>query len=102
IHGPPNAGKRGEVLRGLRSVLDRDPVLVLPTADDVFDFERELCAAGALSGPLSGALLGGAAMTFAALFRTVAAAAGAPLAAELSPAPRLRASTHAIHTQRHH
>ncbi|HEY6145924.1 MAG TPA: hypothetical protein VIV13_06590, partial [Solirubrobacterales bacterium] len=96
IHGPPNAGKRGEVLRGLRAVLDRDPVLVLPTADDVFDFERELCAGGALSG----ALLGGAAMTFAALFRTVAAAAGAPPAAELSPAQRLRAIAAAIESRR--
>jgi len=92
IHGPPNAGKRGEVLRGFRSALDRDPVLVLPTADDVFDFERELCAGGAL--------LGGAAMTFAALFRTVAAAAGAPPAAELSPAQRLRAIAVAIESRR--
>lgn len=92
IHGPPNAGKRGEVLRGLRAVLDRDPVLVLPTADDVFDFERELCR--------TGALLGGAAMTFAALFRTVVAAAGAPSADELSPAQRLRAIAVAIDSRR--
>src|SRR5690349_21524765 len=70
IHGPPNSGKRGEVLRGFGEVLDRDPVLVLPTTDDVFDFERELSAAGAV--------LGGAAMTFGALFRTVATAAGTP------------------------
>ena len=37
---------------------DRDPVLVVPTVDDVFAFERELCA--------EGAALGGAAMTFGA------------------------------------
>ena len=83
IQGPPNSGKRGEVLRAFREALDRDPVLVLPTTDDVFDFERELCDGGAL--------LGGAAMTFGALFRTVATAAGAPPGAELSAAQRLRA-----------
>jgi RecB family exonuclease len=88
IHGPPNSGKRGEVLRGFGQVLDRDPVLVLPTTDDVFDFEREMCA--------SGAVLGGAAMTFGALFRTVATAAGAPPGAELSAAQRLRAVAVAI------
>jgi RecB family exonuclease len=88
IHGPPNSGKRGEVLRGFDSVLDRDPVLVLPTTDDVFDFERELCA--------SGAVLGGAAITFGALFRTVATAAGTPPGAELSAAQRLRAVAVAI------
>jgi RecB family exonuclease len=92
IHGPPNSGKRGELLRGFREVLDRDPVLVLPTTDDVFDFERELCAEGALGG----ALLGGSAMTFGALFRIVVTAAGAPPGAELSPAQRLRAVAVAI------
>jgi RecB family exonuclease len=91
IYGPPNSGKRGEVLRAFRAALDRDPVLVLPTTDDVFDFERELCGAGAL--------LGGAAMTFGALFRTVATAAGAPPGAELSPAQRLRAI--AVATEAH-
>jgi RecB family exonuclease len=88
IHGPPNSGKRGEVLRGFGQALDRDPVLVLPTTDDVFDFEREMCA--------SGAVLGGAAMTFGALFRTVATAAGAPPGAELSAAQRLRAVAVAV------
>jgi ATP-dependent helicase/DNAse subunit B len=88
IHGPPNSGKRGEVLRGFGEVLERDPVLVLPTTDDVFDFEREMCT--------SGAVLGGAAMTFGALFRTVATAAGAPPGAELSAAQRLRAVAVAI------
>jgi RecB family exonuclease len=88
IHGPPNSGKRGEVLRSFGDALDRDPVLVVPTTDDVFDFERELCAAGGL--------LGGSAMTFGALFRTVATAAGTPPGAELSPAQRLRAVAVAI------
>ncbi len=83
IHGPPNAGKRGVVLRELRQALDRDPILVVPNADDVFSFERELSTGGAV--------LGGSAMTFGALFRTVATAAGRPPGAELTPAQRLRA-----------
>ena len=92
ICGPPNAGKRGEVLREFRAVLDRDPVLVVPNRDDVFDFERELCGGGAQ--------LGGAAMTFGALFRTVATAAGTPPGAELSSAQRLRAIAVAIEARR--
>ncbi|MBS1880414.1 MAG: hypothetical protein JST31_12940, partial [Actinobacteria bacterium] len=82
IHGPPNAGKRGVIRREFAAALDREPVLVLPNADDVFSFERELSAGGAA--------LGGSAMTFGALFRTVATAAGAPPGAELTAAQRLR------------
>jgi RecB family exonuclease len=85
IHGPPNSGKRGAILRAFEDRLDRDPVLVVPNADDVFSFERELCGGGAA--------LGGSAMTFGALFRTVATAAGSPPGAELSPAQRLRVVT---------
>ncbi len=83
IHGPPNSGRAGLVRERFTAALDRDPVLVLPTVDDVFAFERELSR--------EGALLGGSAMTFGALFRTVATAAGAPPGAELTPAQRLRA-----------
>jgi RecB family exonuclease len=83
IHGPPNSGRAGVVRRGFAAALERDPILVVPTVDDVFAFERELCAGGAS--------LGGAAMTFGGLFRTVLTAAGAPPGAELSPAQRLRA-----------
>jgi RecB family exonuclease len=82
IHGPPNSGKRGLIRRGFAAALERDPVLVVPTVDDVFSFERELCR--------EGAVLGGAAMTFGALFRTIATAAGAPPGSELTPAQRLR------------
>ncbi len=92
IHGPPNSGKRGEVLRELRGVLDRDAILVVPNQDDVFDFERELCT--------SGSLLGGSVLTFGALFRTVAAAAGAPPGDELSGPQRLRAIAVAIKGRR--
>lgn len=91
IHGPPNSGRAGVVRRGFADSLERDPILVVPTVDDVFSFERELCAGGGL--------LGGSAMTFGGLFRTVLTAAGAPPGAELSPAQRLRAVAVAIATR---
>jgi RecB family exonuclease len=82
IHGPPNSGRAGLVRAAFVAARERDPVLVLPTVDDVFAFERELAG--------DGAALGGAAMTFWALFRSIATAAGAPPGAVLSPAQRLR------------
>jgi RecB family exonuclease len=91
IHGPPNSGRAGLVRRRFVAALDRDPVLVVPTVDDVFAFERELCQ--------QGAALGGAAMTFGALFRTVATAGGAPPGAELAPAQRLRTIEVAVATR---
>lgn len=92
IYGPPNSGRAGLIRRGFAEALERDPILVVPTVDDVFAFERELCG--------EGAVLGGSAMTFGALFRTVATAAGSPPGAELSPAQRLRAVTLAIEERR--
>lgn len=81
IQGPPNSGRAGRIRRGLLAVLDRDPVLVVPTLDDVYAFERELCA--------EGAILGADVMTFGGLFATVATAGGAPPGAVLTPAQRL-------------
>src|SRR5262249_11567071 len=46
IHGPPNSGRADRVQALFREALDRDPVLVLPTLDDVFRFERSLCEGG--------------------------------------------------------
>jgi hypothetical protein len=92
IYGPPNSGRAGLIRRGFVEALKRDPILVVPNVDDVFAFERELCE--------KGAVLGGSAMTFGALFRTVAAAAGSPPGAELSPAQRLRAVAVAIESSR--
>ena len=66
----------------LIAALDRDPVLVVPTLDDVYSFERELCA--------SGAVLGAAVMTFGGLFRTVATAGGAPPGRRPDPGPAAR------------
>jgi len=83
IHGPPNSGRAGRIQALFREALDRNPVLVLPTLDDVFRFERSLCE--------SGAALGGSVMTFGELFREVARVSGAPAAAELTPAQRLAA-----------
>jgi RecB family exonuclease len=88
IHGPPNSGRAGLVRRRFTAALDRDPILVVPNEDDVFAFERELCEGGAV--------LGGSAMTFGALFRAIATAAGAPPGVELSSAQRLRAIAVAV------
>lgn len=82
IQGPPNSGKRGIVRARLERRFGSEPVLVVPTLDDVFSFERELSAGGAA--------LGAEAMTFGALFGAIATAAGAPPAATLTPAQRLR------------
>jgi ATP-dependent helicase/DNAse subunit B len=96
IYGPPNSGRAGVVRRDFLAALELDPILVVPTIDDVFAFERELSTAGGRDG----AVLGGATMTFGALFHTVATAAGAPPGAELSSAQRLRAVAVAIAARR--
>jgi ATP-dependent helicase/DNAse subunit B len=83
IHGPPNSGRADRIQALFREALDRNPVLVLPTLDDVFRFERSLCGAGAA--------LGGSVMTFGDLFREVARCTGAAPATELTPAQRLAA-----------
>jgi ATP-dependent helicase/DNAse subunit B len=64
IAGPPGSGRAAEILDGFRSVLDREPVLVVPTSDDVDRLERELCAA-------PGGSLGGTVTSFPGLFREV-------------------------------
>jgi RecB family exonuclease len=92
IHGPPNSGRAGLIRRRFAAALEQDPILVVPTVDDVFSFERELCTGGAA--------LGGATLTFGALFRVVATAGGVPPGAVLSPAQRLRAVAVAIDTRR--
>jgi ATP-dependent helicase/DNAse subunit B len=92
IQGPPNSGRAGRIRRGLIDVLDRDPILVVPTLDDVYEFERELCS--------EGAILGAEAMTFGGLFRAVASTGGAPPDAVLTPAQRLGAITTAVADRR--
>jgi ATP-dependent helicase/DNAse subunit B len=92
IRGPLNSGRRGLVLHDFRAVLDRDPVLVVPNVDDVFDFEREICAGGAA--------LGGSVTTFGGLFLEVLKAGGSPPGIPLSGAQRLRAISVAIEERR--
>jgi RecB family exonuclease len=82
ILGPPNSGRAGAVRGRYLDALERDPVLVVPTVDDVFAFERELCG--------EGAALGGTVLTFGALFGQIATVAGRPPGAVLSPAQRRR------------
>jgi ATP-dependent helicase/nuclease subunit B len=83
IQGPPNSGRADRIQGLFREALARNPVLVLPTLDDVFRFERSLLK--------SGAALGGSVMTFGELFREVARCTGAPSGGELTPAQRLAA-----------
>jgi len=82
IYGPPNSGRAGAIREGLERSLDREPVLVVPTADDAARFERELVSDG-------GALLGAAIQTFRRLTDEIAAAAGAAIRPLLTEAQRL-------------
>lgn len=93
IIGPPNSGRRGLVLRAFREAAEREPLLVVPTADDAFDVERELSAGG-------GAVLGGAVLTFRGLAAEVATTYGRPPARTLSRAQRLRALAVALERRR--
>ena len=92
ILGPPNSGRAGRIRRGLSAVLERDPLLVVPTLDDVYDFESELCA--------DGAVVGASVMTFGGLFGAVASAAGAPPGRTLTPSQRLGAVAAALRERR--
>src|SRR5215208_3039598 len=82
IFGPPNSGRAGAIQARLEESLDREPVLVVPTADDAARFERELCGSG-------GALLGASIHTFRRLTDEIGAATGANLRPILSDAQRL-------------
>ncbi len=82
IYGPPNSGRAGAIRARLEDSLDREPVLVVPTADDTARFERELVSEG-------GALLGAAIQTFGGLTDEIAAATGAPIRPLLTEAQRL-------------
>jgi ATP-dependent helicase/DNAse subunit B len=88
ILGPPNSGRAGRIRHALLATLEHDPLLVVPTLDDVYAFERELCA--------EGAVLGASVMTFGGLFGAVASAAGAPPGRTLTPAQRLGAVAAAV------
>jgi ATP-dependent helicase/DNAse subunit B len=50
VTGPANAAKAGEVLGGLRARLGDEPILVVPTFQDVEHAQRELAERGAVFG----------------------------------------------------
>ncbi len=81
IEGPPNSGRAGAVIDRFRAALGRRPVLVVPTADDVAAFERDVCEALPTA-------LGGSITTFAGLAREVAATLAVELGPQLSPTQR--------------
>ncbi len=81
VHGPPNSGRAPEILARFRAVLDHDPVLVVPTGDDVAGFERQLCDE-------TGVTLGGSISTFGALTQEVARALAIEIVPPLSSAQR--------------
>jgi ATP-dependent helicase/DNAse subunit B len=83
IAGPPNSGRTGAVLEGFRAAAGRDPVLVVPTVDDVERFERELTSGGE-------AVIGASVCTFDRLFALIARATDAPAGPALSPTQRRR------------
>ena len=88
IVGPPNSGRTGRTLDAFRAAAARDPVLVVPTVDDVERFEDELTTEGAV---VIGATVG----TFDQLFRLVARATDAPAGPEISRIQRLRLASEA-------
>ncbi len=83
IVGPPNSGRAQELRRRIEPLLERDPLLVVPTADDAARFERELCEAA------GGGIVGVSIRTFGSLFDSAADAAGLAQPPALSPPQRL-------------
>ena len=83
IVGPPNSGRTGAVLDGFRAISGKDPVLVVPTVDDVERFEEELTRDGA-------AVIGATVGTFSRLFELVARETDAPAGPVLSRTQRRR------------
>jgi ATP-dependent helicase/DNAse subunit B len=83
IVGPPNSGRTGKTLEAFRAASARNPVLVVPTVDDVERFEEELTSGGEV---VIGATVG----TFDQLFALVARAADAAAAPAVSRTQRLR------------
>jgi ATP-dependent helicase/DNAse subunit B len=87
IIGPPNSGRTGAVLDAFRAV--SDPVLVVPTVDDVERFERELTSGG-------DAVIGADVSTFERLFGLVMRAVDAPAGAPLTRTQRRRVAREAV------
>lgn len=77
------------MLKGFRAAIARDPVLVVPTADDTERFERELVSDGRV-------VLGATVCTFDRLFALVARATEVSARPPLSPVQRKRVAREAI------
>jgi ATP-dependent helicase/DNAse subunit B len=93
IVGPPNSGRAAELFAGFRDAAPHEPVLVVPTADDVAAFERELCAA-------DGVALGASIATFSALAHEVTRALGASVRPRLTVPQRQALIRAAIRRER--
>ncbi|HET8593187.1 MAG TPA: PD-(D/E)XK nuclease family protein, partial [Solirubrobacterales bacterium] len=89
IIGPPNSGRTGVILDGFRAVAAHDPVLVVPTVDDVERFEGELIRDDR-------AVIGATVGTFDRLFALVARATDASLGPPLSRTQRRRLAREAV------
>jgi ATP-dependent helicase/DNAse subunit B len=89
IIGPPNSGRTGVVLEGFRAAASRNPVLVVPTVDDVERFEAELTREG-------DAVIGATVGTFDQLFKLVGRATDAPVGPALSRTQRRRLAREAV------
>ncbi len=89
IAGPPNSGRTGVVLERFRAAAFRDPVLVVPTVDDVERFEEELTRDG-------DAVIGATVGTFDRLFELVARATDAAAGPALSRTQRRRLAREAV------
>lgn len=81
VAGPPGSGRGAAMVAAFRDALDREPVLVAPTSDDVDRLERELCA-------VPGGILGGTITSFPGLFGEVARAVGLDAPPPLTPVQR--------------
>jgi len=82
IVGPPNSGRANEVLRRLEAGLDSNPLLIVPSGEEVARFERDLCSRGE---PVIGATI----RTFASFAERIAATMAKPPPPALTPAERL-------------
>jgi ATP-dependent helicase/DNAse subunit B len=89
IVGPPNSGRTGAVLDAFRAAASDDPVLVVPTVDDVERFEEELTREGE-------AVIGASVGTFARLFSLVARTTDAPAGPALTRNQRRRLAREAV------
>jgi RecB family exonuclease len=81
ITGPAGSGKTGLVLDRFTQALERDPVLVVPTAADVQHYEAEILFRARVP-------FGGRIVTFGRLFELAARAGGAVVPEPLRPAQR--------------